>query len=78
MGRSDVGMPIGKRIGSVTENLTDGENRCVGHAALNGQGLIRGQNQRPSLRARLAYFKEVAKQMVQKKEKNREKGEMER
>lgn len=47
-------------------------------AEYTAKTLHRGQNQRPSLRARLAHFKEVAKQMVQDRAKNREKGEMER
>lgn len=38
----------------------------------------RGQRERPSVRERLSHFKEVAKQMLQDREKHREKGGMER
>ena len=47
-------------------------------AEYTAKSLHRGQQERPSVRERLSHFKEVAKQMLQDREKHREKGGMER
>jgi len=47
-------------------------------AEYTAKTLHRGKHERPSLLAQLAHFKEVAKQMMQDRARNREKGEIER